>query len=32
MYLLTGDIKLVGTLSFTFEGNYGTNLKTYWSA
>ena len=27
MYLLTGDIKLVCTLSFTFEGNCGTNLK-----
>ena len=28
MYLLTGDIKLVCTLSFTFEGNCETNLKT----
>ena len=27
MHLLTGDIKLVCTLSFTFEGNCGTNLK-----
>ena len=27
MYLLTGDIKLVCTLSFTFEGNCKTNLK-----
>ena len=27
MYLLTGGIKLVCTLSFTFEGNCGTNLK-----
>ena len=27
MYLLTGDIKLVCTLSFTFKGNCGTNLK-----
>ena len=27
MYLLTSDIKLVCTLSFTFEGNCGTNLK-----
>ena len=27
MYLLTGDIKLVCTLSFTFEGNCGANLK-----
>ena len=28
MYLLTDSIKLVCTLSFTFEGNCGTNLKT----
>ena len=28
VYLLTGGIKLVYTLSFTFEGNCGTNLKT----
>ena len=28
MYLLTCGIKLVCTLSFTFEGNCGTNLKT----
>ena len=28
MYLLTDNIKFVCTLSFTFEGNYGTNLKT----
>ena len=28
MYLLIGDIKLMCTLSFTFEGNCGTNLKT----
>ena len=27
MYLSTSDIKLVSTLSFTFEGNCGTNLK-----
>ena len=27
MYLSTGGIKLVCTLPFTFEGNYGTNLK-----
>ena len=27
VYLLTGGIKLVYTLSFTFEGNCGTNLK-----
>ena len=27
MYLLTCGIKLMYTLSFTFEGNYGTNLK-----
>ena len=27
MYLLTCDIKLMYTLSFTFEGNCGTNLK-----
>ena len=27
MYLLTCGIKLVCTLSFTFEGNCGTNLK-----
>ena len=27
MYLLTSGIKLVFTLSFTFEGNCGTNLK-----
>ena len=29
MCLLTGDIKLVCTLSFTFEGNYGTNLEIW---
>ena len=28
MYLLTGDIKLVCTLSFTFKSNCGINLKT----
>ena len=28
MYLLIGGIKLMCTLSFTFEGNYETNLKT----
>ena len=28
MYLLIGDIKLMCTLSFTFEGNCGTNSKT----
>ena len=27
MYLLTDSIKLVCILSFTFEGNCGTNLK-----
>ena len=27
MYLLTDSIKLVCTLSFTLEGNCGTNLK-----
>ena len=27
MYLLTDNIKSVCTLSFTFEGNCGTNLK-----
>ena len=27
MYLLTDNIKLVCTFSFTFEGNCGTNLK-----
>ena len=27
MYLLTGGIKLVFTLSFTFKGNCRTNLK-----
>ena len=27
MYLLTSCIKLMYTLSFTFEGNCGTNLK-----
>ena len=27
MYFSIGGIKLVYTLSFTFEGNYGTNLK-----
>ena len=27
MYLLTCDIKLMYTLSFTFEGNCGTDLK-----
>ena len=27
MYLTIGGIKLVCTLSFTFEGNCGTNLK-----
>ena len=28
MYLLIDNIKLVYTLSFTFEGNCGMNLKT----
>ena len=27
MYLLTCGIKLMYTLSFSFKGNYGTNLK-----